>query len=173
MEAQVNLDQAKLELSYTEIYAPQDGRIAQKHAEEGSYITTGQPIMAIVSRDVWVTANFKETQLENIQHGQKVTISVDAFNKQLLRGHIDSIQPGTGARFSLLPPENATGNYVKVIQRIPVKIILDESVENLRHLSLGMSVEPHVYTADERTKNSSWFKILEYLGGINETSDGE
>ena len=167
VQAQANLDQAKLELTYTNICAPQDGRIAQKHAEEGAYVTTGQPLMAIISYDVWVTANFKETQLNDMHPGQDVTISVDAFDGQKLKGHIDSIQPGTGSRFSLLPPENATGNYVKVIQRVPVKIILDEPVEQLKHLSLGMSVEPDVYVANEKKKRSLWLQILEYLGGIN------
>lgn len=168
VQAQANLDQAKLELSYTNIYAPQDGRIAQKHAEEGAFVTTGQPLMAIVSYDVWVTANFKETQLNDMHPGQDVTISVDAFHGQKLKGHIDSIQPGTGSRFSLLPPENATGNYVKVIQRVPVKIILDEPVEQLKHLSLGMSVEPDVYVAGEKTEHSRWLQILEYLGGVDQ-----
>ena len=166
VQAQANLDQAKLELSYTNIYAPQDGRIAQKHAEEGSYVSIGQPLMAIISYDVWVTANFKETQLNNMHTGQKVNISVDAFDGQQLKGHIDSIQSGTGSRFSLLPPENATGNYVKVVQRVPVKIIIDEPMENLKHLSLGMSVEPSVYTSGD-TKKPLWFQILEYFGGLN------
>jgi membrane fusion protein, multidrug efflux system len=173
VQAQTSLDQAKLDLSYTNIYAPQDGRIAQKHAEQGSYVTAAQPLMAIISYDVWVTANFKETQLENMHPGQNVTISVDAFDKQLLKGHIDSIQPGTGSRFSLLPSENATGNYVKVVQRIPVKIIIDEPVEKLKNLSLGMSVEPRVYTADETMEHASWLKTLEYLGGMNHISAGE
>ncbi len=171
--AQTNLDQAKLELSYTSICAPQDGRVAQKHAEEGSFVTTGQPLMAIISYDVWVTANFKETQLNDMHPGQNVTISVDAFKSLKLKGHIDSIQPGTGSRFSLLPPENATGNYVKVIQRVPVKIILDEPMEHLKHLSLGMSVEPDVYTADKATEKSSWLQILEYLGGVRQEAIAE
>lgn len=166
IQAQTNLEQAKLELSYTNIYAPQDGRIAQKHAEEGSYVSIGQPLMAIISYDVWVTANFKETQLNDMHTGQKVNISVDAFEEQKLKGHIDSIQAGTGSRFSLLPPENATGNYVKVVQRVPVKIILDEPMDKLKHLSLGMSVEPSVYTSGD-TKKPLWFQILEYLGGLN------
>ena len=173
VQAQATLEQAKLELSYTNIYAPQDGRIAQKHAEVGSYVSTGQPLMAIISYDVWVTANFKETQLKDMLPGQEVNISVDAFKKQKLKGHIDSIQAGTGSRFSLLPPENATGNYVKVVQRVPVKIIIDEPVENLKHLSLGMSVEPSVYTSDDTANKPLWFQILEYLGGINFQKDRE
>ncbi len=167
VQAQAYLDQAKLELSYTNIYAPQDGRIAQKHAETGSYVSIGQPLMAIISYDIWVTANFKETQLNDMHPGQKVNISVDAFEDLKLKGHIDSIQPGTGSRFSLLPPENATGNYVKVVQRVPVKIILDEPAENLKHLSLGMSVEPSVYTSGDTTQKPLWFQVLEYLGGLN------
>ena len=173
VQAQANLDQAKLELSYTNIYAPLDGRIAQKHAEVGAFVTTGQPLMAVISYDVWVTANFKETQLNDMQPGQKVTISVDAFVHQKLKGHIDSIQPGTGSRFSLLPPENATGNYVKVIQRVPVKIIIDEPVEQLKHLGLGMSVEPEVYVANQTSEHSSWLQILEYLGGVNQQAVAE
>lgn len=173
VQAQANLDQAKLELSYTNIYAPQDGRVAQKHAEEGSYVTTGQPLMAIIAYDVWVTANFKETQLSNMHPNQSVTVSVDAFDKQKLKGHIDSIQPGTGSRFSLLPPENATGNYVKVIQRVPVKIILDEPIESLKNLSLGMSVEPHVYVGSKTVENARWFQVLEYLGGVSRTAVAE
>ena len=171
VQAQANLNQAKLELSYTNIYAPRDGRIAQKHAETGSFVTTGQPLMAVISYDVWVTANFKETQLSDMHPGQQVTISVDAFDHQKLKGHVDSIQPGTGSRFSLLPPENATGNYVKVIQRVPVKIIIDEPVKKLKHLGLGMSVEPDVYIASQKTEHSSWLQILEYLGGVEQ--DGQ
>ena len=172
-QAQANLDQAKLELSYTNIYAPLDGRVAQKHAEEGSFVTTGQPLMALISYDVWVVANFKETQLNDMHPGQKVTISVDAFDHEKLKGHIDSIQPGTGSRFSLLPPENATGNYVKVIQRVHVKIIFDEPLEKLKHLGLGMSVEPDVYVASETIENAQWFRILEYLGGLNRNTVAE
>ncbi len=172
-QAQANLEEANLELSYTNIYAPQDGRVAQKHAEAGSFVTTGQPLMAVISYDVWIVANFKETQLNNMYPNQKVNISVDAFHNLKLKGHIDSIQPGTGSRFSLLPPENATGNYVKVIQRVPVKIILDEPMENLKRLSLGMSVEPDVYIAGKTTEQSSWLHILEYLGGVKQEAIAE
>ena len=129
--------------------------------------------MAIISFDVWVTANFKETQLDNMHSGQKVTISVDAFHSLKLKGHIDSIQPGTGSRFSLLPPENATGNYVKVIQRVPVKIILDESMDQLKCLSLGMSVEPEVYISDKTKEQTSWLKALKYLGGLKREAVAE
>ena len=105
--------------------------------------------MAIVSPDLWVTANFKETQLEHMRVGQTVTIKVDAYPGMALRGHIDSIQQGAGARFSLLPPENATGNYVKVVQRVPVKILLDELPSDGRTLGPGMSVVPVVSVSGE------------------------
>jgi membrane fusion protein, multidrug efflux system len=173
VQARANLKQAKLELSYTRIYAPRDGRIAQKHAEAGSFVAIGQPLMAIVPYEVWVTANFRETQLNDIHPGQKVAVSVDAFAGQKLKGRVNSIQAGTGARFSLLPPENATGNYVKIVQRVPVKITFDEPVEQLKHLGLGMSVQPDVYVADEKTEHSWWLRVLERLGGVGPRADGD
>jgi membrane fusion protein, multidrug efflux system len=172
-QTQTEMEQAELALSYTKIYAPQDGRIAQKHAEEGSFVAAGQPLMAVISYNVWVVANFKETQLDAIRPGQKVTIFVDAFSGEKLKGHVQSIQSGTGARFSLLPPENATGNYVKVIQRVPVKITFDEPVENLKRLGLGMSVEPKIYIAAKASEHPQWLRILEQLGGVRPVSDGE
>jgi membrane fusion protein, multidrug efflux system len=173
VQARANLRQAQLDLSYTAIYAPRDGRIAQKHAEAGSFVAVGQPLMAIIPYDVWVTANFRETQLNDIHPGQKVAISVDAFAGQKLKGRVDSIQSGTGARFSLLPPENATGNYVKIVQRVPVKITFDEPVEQLKHLGLGMSVQPDVYVAGEKTESSWWLRVLERLGGVGPRADGD
>lgn len=167
VQAQADLKQAGLILSYTRIYAPQDGTVAQKHAEAGSFVQAGQPLMAIIPCQVWVTANFKETHLQNIHPGQEVIIRVDAFTGKKFRGRVNSIQPGTGASFSLLPPENATGNYIKVIQRVPVKITFDEPVEQLKHLGLGMSVEPAVYTAGKKSRHSWWLPILEFLGGVN------
>jgi len=112
--------------------------------EIGEYVTVGQPLLAIVGNDRWVVANYKETQLKRMCAGQKVTISVDAYPGQKLKAHVDSIQSGTGARFSLLPPENATGNYVKVVQRVPVKIVFDEEPNALSKLAPGMSVVPDV-----------------------------
>jgi membrane fusion protein (multidrug efflux system) len=136
--------QAELELSYTKLYAPDDGRVTNKSVEEGALVQSGQPLMAIVPGDVWVTANFKENQIGEMRPGQPVEISVDAYPDKTFKGHVDSIQAGTGARFSLLPPENATGNYVKVVQRVPVKIVFDEPPDPQHLLAPGMSVEPEV-----------------------------
>jgi membrane fusion protein (multidrug efflux system) len=143
-EAKAAFDQAKLNLSYTRIYAPQSGRVTNKALEEGEYIKVGQPLMMIVPQDVWVVANFKETQLKYMKPGQSVKIKVDAYPQKVFKGHIDSIQAGTGAIFSLLPPENATGNFVKVVQRVPVKIVFDEDPNETKMLSPGMSVVPEV-----------------------------
>lgn len=143
-QLQAALDEAELDLSYTKIYAPDSGRVANKSVEQGALVQAGQPLLAIVPGDVWVTANFKENQIGRMQPGQPVEISVDAYPDKTFKGHIDSIQPGTGARFSLLPPENATGNYVKVVQRVPVKIVFDEPPDLKHMLAPGMSVEPEV-----------------------------
>lgn len=136
--------QAELDLSYTKVYAPENGRVTRKSVEEGALVQVGQPLMAIVPGDVWVTANFKENQIGRLTPGQKVEISVDAFPDKTFKGHVDSIQAGTGARFSLIPPENATGNYVKVVQRVPVKIVFDEPPDPNHMLAPGMSVVPEV-----------------------------
>ena len=136
--------QAELELSYTKLYAPDDGRVTNKSVEEGALVQSGQPLMAIVPGDVWVTANFKENQIGNMRPGQPAEITIDAYPDRTFKGHIDSIQAGTGARFSLLPAENATGNYVKVVQRVPVKIVFDEPPDPQHLLAPGMSVEPEV-----------------------------
>jgi membrane fusion protein, multidrug efflux system len=135
---------AELNLSYTRIYASEAGTVTRKSVEPGNYVQTGQALMAIVTDRLWVVANFKETQLTNMKPGQPVSIRLDAYPKYKLRGKVDSIQTGTGARFSLLPAENATGNYVKVIQRMPVKIMfVDPPLAEIR-LGPGMSVEPTV-----------------------------
>ena len=136
--------QAELELSYTKIYAPETGRVTRKSVEEGALVQIGQPLLAIVPGDVWVTANFKENQIGRMTPGQSVEISVDAYPDKTFKGHVDSIQAGTGARFSLIPPENATGNYVKVVQRVPVKIVFDEPPDPKHMLAPGMSVVPEV-----------------------------
>jgi membrane fusion protein, multidrug efflux system len=136
--------QAELELSYTKIYAPEAGRVTRKSVEEGALVQVGQPLLAIVPGDVWVTANFKESQIGILAPGQAVEISVDAYSEKVFKGHVDSIQSGTGARFSLIPPENATGNYVKVVQRVPVKIVFDEPPDPKHMLAPGMSVVPEV-----------------------------
>ena len=138
------VEQAELELSYTKIYAPESGRVTRKAVEEGALVQPGQPLMAVVSGDVWVTANFKETQLDKIRPGQPVEITVDAYSGKTFKAHVDSIQAGTGARFSMIPPENATGNYVKVVQRVPVKIVFDEPPDPNHMLAPGMSVTPEV-----------------------------
>ncbi|MFN2533335.1 MAG: HlyD family secretion protein [Pyrinomonadaceae bacterium] len=143
-QLQAAVAQAELELSYTKIYAPDTGRITHKSAEQGALVQSGQPLMAIVPGNVWVTANFKESQIGRMQRGQPVDIEVDAYPDKTFKGHVDSIQAGTGAQFSLLPPENATGNYVKVVQRVPVKIVFDEPPDPKRLLAPGMSVVPEV-----------------------------
>jgi membrane fusion protein, multidrug efflux system len=138
------VEQAQLNLSYTRIFAPVDGVVAKRSAQVGEYITPGQQLMAIVPLDdIWVTANFKETQLKKMRPGLPVEIYVDAFGKNYT-GHVESIAGGTGAVFSLLPPENATGNYVKVVQRLPVRIRFDKGQDPDHLLRPGMSVEPKV-----------------------------
>ena len=142
-QAQANVQAAQLDLSYTKICAPGDGRVTRKSVEPGDYVQTGQTLFSIVPSDVWVVANFKETQLKHMRPGQPALIEIDALGKSL-RGHVDSIQAGSGARFSLLPPENATGNYVKVVQRVPVKILFDEPLPADHTIGPGLSVAPSV-----------------------------
>ncbi|MGA3171106.1 MAG: HlyD family secretion protein [Chthoniobacteraceae bacterium] len=142
--AQAAVDDAALQLSYTRIVAAEPGRITRKTVEPGNYVTAGQTLFSIVQHDVWVTANFKETQLTRMKQGQPVSIRVDAFPNRDFKGHVDSFQLGTGSRFSVLPAENATGNYVKVVQRVPLKILFDEPEDALMDLAPGMSVEPKV-----------------------------
>jgi membrane fusion protein (multidrug efflux system) len=136
--------QAELELSYTKIYAPESGRVTNKSVEEGALVQVGQPLLAVVSGEVWVTANFKESQVGKLHAGQAVEISVDAYPGRTFKGHVESLQAGTGSRFSMMPAENATGNYVKVVQRVPVKIVFDEQPDPGHLLAPGMSVEPEV-----------------------------
>lgn len=136
--------QDELNLSYTKITAPEDGRVTKKSVEPGQYVQPGQTLLSLVPKRVWVTANFKETQLTYMRPGQSVEIKVDAYPGRNFSGHVDSIQSGTGERFSVMPPENATGNYVKVVQRVPVKIVIDTPPDPNFNLSPGMSVEPRV-----------------------------
>lgn len=143
-QARAALQQAELELSYTKIYAPEDGVVTHKSVNEGQFLQVGQAMMALVTGDIWVTANFKETQLDDLQPGQPVEIKIDAYSSHVFKGHVDSIQRGSGARFSMMPPENATGNYVKVVQRVPVKILFDEQPDPQLAIGPGMSVEPDV-----------------------------
>ncbi len=138
------LDQAKLNLQYCTIVAPASG-VVKKNIEAGTNVQTGQPLLTIAELDgVWVTANFKESQLQRVRPGQRVSINVDAYDRDYA-GRVESIAGASGARYSLLPPENATGNFVKVVQRVPVKIMLDPGQNNDRLLRLGMSVTPKVY----------------------------
>jgi membrane fusion protein (multidrug efflux system) len=145
-ESDANLATAKLNQSYTRILAPESGWVTQKSVEPGQYVQAGQNLFALVPKEVWVTANFKEDQIRRMHPGQTVEIAVDALHGQKFRGHIDSIQAGSGARFSLLPPQNATGNYVKVVQRVPVKILFEEPINTETGLPLGPgeSVVPSV-----------------------------
>jgi membrane fusion protein, multidrug efflux system len=139
------LDGARLSRSYTRLYAPVDGHVTKKAVVVGNQIAAGQPLMALVPLgDVWVIANFKETQVEKFRPGQKVEITVDTYPGKTFSGTMDSITAGTGSTFSLFPAENATGNYVKVVQRIPVKILLDADGDKDRVLRVGMSVVPTV-----------------------------
>ena len=143
-QAEAALDQANLNLSYTKITAMLGGSIASKTVEEGNYVQPGQTLFAIVPVAPYVIANFKETQLERIRPGQNARVHVDAYPHLRLKAHVDSLQHGTGSVFALLPPENATGNFVKVVQRIPVKIVFDDPGEAAKWISPGMSVEAQV-----------------------------
>ena len=145
-QAQAALQQADLNLQYTNIKAPTDGVISRRTVEPGQVIQAGQPLFALVDlANVWITANFKETQLKGMHAGQQATISVDALGGREFKGHVDSIAAATGAKFSLLPPENASGNYVKVVQRVPVKIVLEQGEDSQHQLRPGMSVTPTVF----------------------------
>ncbi len=141
LESEIN--EAKLNLSYTKIYAPQDGKISARTVEEGNYVQIAQPLMSIVSDEVWVVANYKETQLEQVKAGQEVIIKVDTYPKKRFKGKVDSLQKATGAKSSLFPPENAVGSYVKIVQRIPVKIIFCEDISEY-NITPGMSVVPKI-----------------------------
>jgi membrane fusion protein, multidrug efflux system len=142
------LSQARLNLSYTKIYATEDGTVANKTVEVGNFVQPGQIMFSAVPTFRYVTANYKETQLTHVLPGQSVTVRVDAYPSLPLHGHVDSIQRGTGSEFALLPPENATGNFVKVVQRVPVKIVFDDPPAMLQSISPGMSVETRVWIAD-------------------------
>src|ERR1035441_4432776 len=143
-QAEWDVQAAELNLSYARVTAPAGGYVTKKAVENGDYLQVGQKLMALVPSDLYVTANYKEIQVEHIRPGQPVSITVDSVEGKVFAGHVDSIMAGSGARFSLLPPENAVGNYVKVVQRIPVKILFDEPVEAGHVLGPGMSVVPSV-----------------------------
>jgi membrane fusion protein (multidrug efflux system) len=154
-QAQAVLAQAQLNLDYTVVKAPIDGIVSQRKVELGQYVQIGQSLLALVPlHNVWVTANYKENQLKNMRPGQKATITVDAYGGRKYEGHIDSIAAATGARFSLLPPENATGNYVKVVQRVPVKIVIDKGEDESHPLRPGLSVVSTVFTSENQTVNA-------------------
>jgi membrane fusion protein, multidrug efflux system len=142
--AQGDLDQAKLNVGWCDVTAPQDGWITKRGVEKGNYIQIGQQLFSIVSPEVWVTANFKETELTHMRPGQHVSIAVDAYPDLKLKGHVDSIQAGSGAKFTAFPAENATGNFVKIVQRVPVKIVIDSGMDAKQPLPLNLSVEPTV-----------------------------
>ena len=145
-QARAMVDAAQLNLSYTEIVAPRDGVATHKQVETGQIVQAGQGLLVVVPlQDVWVTANFKETQLRKMRAGQKAEVHVDTYGKTF-SGHLDSIAGATGAVLSLLPPENATGNYVKVVQRIPVKIVVDPISADKAVLRPGMNVDVTVIT---------------------------
>jgi membrane fusion protein, multidrug efflux system len=144
-QAEAQLEQARLNLSYCEVRSPSDGWITRRNVQLGSFLQAGVSLFSIVTPQVWVTANFKESQLERMRPGDKVKVEVDAYPKLDLRGHVDSVQLGSGSRFSAFPAENATGNFVKIVQRVPVKIVIDEGLPRDQPLGLGLSVTPKVY----------------------------
>ena len=138
------LGQAELNLEFTVVRAQQDGWVTRRNVDTGNYVTSGTQIMSLVTPDVWVTANYKETELDGMRPGQKVKITVDAYPDLDLQGHVDSVQHGSGSKFSAFPAENATGNFVKIVQRVPVKIVIDSGLKPDEPLPLGVSVEPTV-----------------------------
>ncbi len=153
--ARARVDQAQLNISYTRIVAPGDGHITKRSVNAGDVVQRNETLGLLVLDGRWITANFKETQLTRMRPGQPVDISIDAYPDATLHGRIDSIQRGTGARFSLLPPENATGNYVKIVQRVPVKIVFAEPPASGMVLGLGMSVIPSVDVSAADTSESA------------------
>jgi membrane fusion protein (multidrug efflux system) len=140
-QAQAQLDQTRLNLAYTNVVAAQPGRVVKLSGAKGTFATAGQSLMMFVPDEVWIVANYKETQLAEMRPGQPVDIRIDAYPGRKLRGHLDSVPPGSGTAFSLLPAENATGNYVKVVQRVPVKIVVDDWPPDVP-VGPGMSVVP-------------------------------
>lgn len=146
--AKAQLAIAEKDLKDTKILAPEDGTVTMRTAEQGAYVAPGQPLFVLVGKKRWVVANFKEVQLTHMRPGQKVKIEVDAYPDVKLEGHVESIQMGTGARFSAFPPENATGNFVKIVQRVPVKIIIDTPLPADMEFGPGLSVRPVVFVGE-------------------------
>ncbi len=142
--AEAALSTAELQLSYTSIVAPADGVVAKKTVETGDRLQPGQAIMAVVGKDIWVLANFKETQLAKMRVGQHADVEIDAIPGRVFSAHVDSLQPGTGSTFSLLPPDNATGNFTKIVQRVPVKIVFDDLDALRDHVAPGLSCRPRI-----------------------------
>lgn len=144
-QAEAQLEQAQLNLSYCEVRAPSDGWVTRRNVQYGSFLQTGVSLFSIVTPQIWVTANFKESQLERMRPGDKVKVEVDAYPNVEMHGHVDSVQLGSGSVFSAFPAENATGNFVKIVQRVPVKIVIDDGMPRDVPLGLGLSVTPKVY----------------------------
>lgn len=151
-QAEADLAQAESDLANTKIIAPMDGRITNRSVELGNYVQAGQQLASLVGTELWIVANFKENQLEHMQPGQAVDIRIDAYPNVNLRGKVDSFQSGTGSYFSLFPAENATGNFVKIVQRVPVKIVFDSPPDGTFHLGPGMSVIPTVHLTSAGSK---------------------
>ena len=143
-QAKAQLETANLNLSWTKVRAPFDGYVTKRNVQTGTLVQAGTALFSLVSQEVWVTANFKESQLERMRPGNKVTVTVDAWPDMELEGHVDSIQQGSGSKFAAFPSENATGNFVKIVQRVPVKIVIDKGLDPNKPLPLGLSVEPKV-----------------------------
>ena len=147
LQQRAAVQQAELNLQYATVKAQLKGIVSKKSVEPGQIVQPGQPLMTLIPlEEVWVTANFKETQLENMHPGQSAVVEVDAYGGREFKGHVDSLSAATGSRFSLLPPENATGNFVKVVQRVPIRIAIDEKQDAAQLLRPGMSVTAKVYT---------------------------
>ena len=144
-ESDIEVQEAELNLSYARITAPEPSRVTRKAVEKGNYVQVGQNLMALVPSHLYVIANFKESQLANLRTNQPARITIDSLASRTFAGHVESVQAGSGARFSLLPPENAVGNYVKVVQRVPVKLVFDEALPADQVLGPGMSVVPSVH----------------------------
>jgi membrane fusion protein (multidrug efflux system) len=144
-QAQAQLAQADLDVGYTEVRAPSDGFVTMRSVQLGDYVTTGSTMFLIVTPEVWITANYKESQLGRMRAGDAVDIKIDAYSGYRLSGHVQSIQYGSGSRFSAFPAENATGNFVKIVQRVPVKILIDRGLDPNRPLPLGLSADPVVH----------------------------
>ncbi|WP_229746365.1 HlyD family secretion protein [Hafnia psychrotolerans] len=143
-QAKAQLETATLNLSYADVRAPYDGYVTMRNVQLGTLVQAGSSLFSIVSPNIWIVANLKESQLERLRPGNKVLVKIDAYPDIELHGHVDSVQQGTGSRFSAFPAENATGNYVKIVQRVPVKIVIDSGLDPKQPLPLGLSVEPTV-----------------------------